>query len=164
MLFQQWLYDLDEPVIFSEGNTQNAAEADFLSWTKQLTKKLLSLKGQIALAKKTTVKAENIWVLAASTGGPEAVKSFLDAVDSRLDVGFIYAQHIDQGQCQRLSDTISRDSICRSFVAAHGDIIAKHDVAIVPVEHVVELQDNGAIISYQKKQYGAVFINHLLIR
>lgn len=156
-IFQQWLYDLEEPVILSEGNTQNAAEADFLSWSKQLTKKLLSLKGQITLADKTITKAENIWVLAASTGGPAAVKRFLDAIDSRLNVGFIYVQHIDQGQCQRLSDTISRDSICRSFVAAHGDIIAKHDVAIVPVAHVIELQDNGAIISHQKTSWRGIY-------
>jgi chemosensory pili system protein ChpB (putative protein-glutamate methylesterase) len=155
--FQQWLYDLDDPVIFCEGNTQNAAEADFMAWTRQLTNKLLSLKGQIALAQKTVVKAKNIWVLAASTGGPEAVKRFLDAVDSNLDVGFIYAQHIDQNQCQRLSDTITRDSICDSFVAAHGDIIAKHTVAIVPVDHTIELQDNGAIVSHQKLPWRGIY-------
>jgi chemosensory pili system protein ChpB (putative protein-glutamate methylesterase) len=155
--FQQWLYDLDEPVIFCEGNTQNAAEADFLSWTRQLTNKLLSLKGHISLAEKAVVKAKNIWVLAASTGGPEAVKRFLDTLDGDMDVGFIYAQHIDKNQCQRLSDTITRDSICDSFVAAHGDIIAKHVVAIVPVDHTIELQKNGAVISHQKLPWRGIY-------
>ena len=75
-IFQQWLYDIDKPVIFSEGNTHNAAEADFSSWTRQLKVKLLNLEGQIQLSKQDKIKAKNIWVIAASTGGPETVKLF----------------------------------------------------------------------------------------
>jgi chemosensory pili system protein ChpB (putative protein-glutamate methylesterase) len=155
--FQQWMYELEQPVIFSEGNTNNAAEADFLSWSRQLKNKLLSLEGQIKLAKKNVEKAKYVWVLAASTGGPDAVKRFLDVMDSGLDLGFIYAQHIDNQQCRILSETIVRDSHYKSFVADHGDIIAKNTVAVIPTTHTVELQSNGSIVCRQEREWRGVY-------
>ena len=149
-VFQRWLDAIEQPVIFSESGAYNgAADTQFISWQRQLTKKLLAIKGQLSLCQKNVNKASCVWVLAASTGGPEAVKRFLDALDMDADVGFIYAQHIDQRQSKVLRETITRDNRYRSFVAAHGDIIGQGDVAIVPVEHSMELQDNGTIACHQ---------------
>lgn len=156
-VFQQWLYELEKPVIFSEGNTNNAADADFISWARQLKTKLLSLEGQMTLAKREFVKAQHVWVLAASTGGPEAVKQFLDVMDKDLDLGFIYAQHIDQGQCQVLSEKIARNSHYRSFLASHGDIVSKNTIAIMPTQYVVELQHNGSLICHQERQWRGIY-------
>lgn len=39
--------------------------------------------------------AHQVWLLAASLGGPEAVKAFMDALPGGLPVGFVYAQHIE---------------------------------------------------------------------
>lgn len=155
--FQQWLDTIEQPVIFSESGAYNGADAQFISWQRQLTKKLLALKGQLSLGQNNINKARRVWVLAASTGGPEAVKRFLDALDLEADVGFIYAQHIDQQQSKVLSDAITRDNRYRSFVASHGDIVAQGDVAIVPVEQSMELQSNGTIVCHQARPWRGIY-------
>jgi chemosensory pili system protein ChpB (putative protein-glutamate methylesterase) len=163
--FQQWLYDIDKPVIFSEGNTHNAAEADYSSWTRQLKVKLLNLEGQIQLSKQNKIKAKNVWVIAASTGGPETVKRFLDAMDNDLDLGFLYVQHIDQTQCQVLCEKIARDSHYQSFVATHGDIVCRNSVVVVPADNVIELQENGSMVLYQDRQWRGIYkpsIDHVV--
>lgn len=155
--FERWLAELDVPIIFSEGNTYNAAEADFISWSRQLRIKLLNLDGQLKLLKKDKVKAANIWVLAASTGGPEVVKRFLDKVDKDLDVGFIYVQHIDQMQHQVLSEIVCRDNAYTGSVAAHGDIICRQTVAVIPADKSVELQENGSIVVYENRSWRGAY-------
>ena len=77
LLFERWLFDLKEPVIFGEGNTYNATEEGFNSWARQLTTKLLSVSSHLYLMQQEQQRADFIWVLAASMGGPEAVKQFL---------------------------------------------------------------------------------------
>ncbi|ODS24556.1 hypothetical protein AB835_02945 [Candidatus Endobugula sertula] len=155
--FEDWLSGIEAPIIFSEGNTYNAAEADFISWSRQLNIKLLNLKGQLQLLRRNKVKAANIWVLAASTGGPEVVKRFLDRVDKDLDVGFIYVQHIDQMQYQVLSETVCRDSHYTGLIASHGEVVCSKTVMVIPADKLVELQSNGTMIVHQDRPWRGVY-------
>ncbi len=155
--FQEWLYTLEKPVIFSEANNHNAAEHDFMSWTRQLKSKLLNLEGQIQLSTRSETKADYVWVLAASTGGPEAVKRFLDAVDDDLGVGFIYVQHIDSSQCETLAKKIARNSRYEASVASHGKVIGNNQVLVIPSENVVEIQPNGSLVSYKSTQWRGIY-------
>ncbi len=141
----------------SEGITGHAAEPDFSAWARQLKTKLLCLEGHISLAEAETACASNIWVLAASAGGPDAVKRFLDAMQPDLDVGFIYVQHIDQTQNRVLNATIARDSHYNSFVPNHGDVICCNSIAIVPTDHKIELQPNGSLIFYEDEPWRGVY-------
>ncbi|WP_082869025.1 chemotaxis protein CheB [Oleiphilus sp. HI0125] len=52
----------------------------------------------------------DIWVLAASLGGPEAVKEFLDALPQDIPASFLYAQHLDEVGSKALADVIGRDA------------------------------------------------------
>jgi chemosensory pili system protein ChpB (putative protein-glutamate methylesterase) len=156
-VFQQWLYDLDAPIIFSEGHTYNAAGTDFISWTRQLKVKLLSLEGQSQLRSTHKVKASHIWVLAASTGGPEAVKQFLDIAPVDMDIAFIYAQHIGEGHSHALSTSIARNNQFECSVAIHGDVVTSGRVIIVPPEHQISIQKNGSIIAYPQKPWRGVY-------
>lgn len=155
--FQQWLYAIDAPVICGEGNTYNAAESNFISWSRQLKRKLLSLEGQMHLSSGEKQKAENVWVLAASTGGPEAVKRFLDNMPKDLGLGFIYVQHINEMQHQVLSDTVARDSQYDCFVAQHGSVVCADSVVVIPADQVVEFQDNGTMIVHQGQRWRGVY-------
>ena len=156
-VFQQWLYDLDAPIIFSEGHTYNAAGADFVSWTRQLKVKLLSLEGQSQLNDTHQTKASQLWVLAASTGGPEAVKQFLDVLPVEMDVAFIYAQHIGEGHSHVLSTSIARNNQFECNVAVHGDVATPGRVLIVPPEHQITIQANGSVIAYPQKPWRGVY-------
>jgi chemosensory pili system protein ChpB (putative protein-glutamate methylesterase) len=163
--FQQWLYKLDSPIIFSEGSTHNAAGAYFSSWTRQLKTKLLGLEGLHQLANTNKVKATHIWVLAASTGGPEAVKKFLDVLPADLDVAFIYVQHLGEGQSQALSNSIVRDNHYESGVVIHGDVLTAGKVLVVPPEYQITLQPNGSVIAHPQKEWPGVYkpsVDHIV--
>ncbi|MGS2717903.1 chemotaxis protein CheB [Eionea flava] len=155
--FEQWLYALDSPIIFSEGNTYNAAGADFVSWTRQLKAKLLGLAGQHHIEQTDQIRAKYIWVLAASTGGPEAVKAFLDTMPHTLDVAFIYVQHIGEGHSQALSQSIVRDNQYIGRVAAHGDVLVAGHVFIIPPEHQMTLQPNGSFVAHPQKKWRGIY-------
>ncbi len=145
-LFERWLFDLKEPIIFGEGNTYNAVEASFNSWVRQLTEKLLSVSGQLSLVQQQQKPAEFVWALCASTGGPEAVKSFLDRLPNGLGVAFVYVQHIESRQSSTLANTISRDSRYRGQMAVHGDILCADTVTIVPSAHQLDILADGTLV------------------
>ena len=148
--FEEWLYNLESPVIFGEGQDYNAADAAFCSWSRQLKAKLLRLAGQLQCRSDNAKKAEVVWVLAASAGGPAAVKRFLDALPAKIGIGFIYVQHIDVYQNRTLAETISRDSSYVSSIPEHGDLICVDSVFVVPA-NVMEIQQNGTIIIYDNQ-------------
>lgn len=144
--FEKWMFSADKPIIFGEGNTFDAGSDRFATWCRQLKVKLVSISGQLQ-ALEQQQKAKHLWVLAASTGGPEAVKLFLDRLPAGLGIGFLYAQHIEEKQHQPLVDTITRDSEYISQLATHGDQIAADTVTLVPVSEEVKILPGGMIIS-----------------
>jgi chemosensory pili system protein ChpB (putative protein-glutamate methylesterase) len=154
LLFERWLFDLKTPVIFGEGNTYNATEEGFSSWMRQLTTKLLSVSGQLYLDQQQQQPAEFVWVLAASTGGPEAVKSFLDSLPAGLGIAFLYAQHIESRQNRTLATTVTRDSHYRGRVANHGDTLSADTVTIVPAKQEMDVLSDGTLILRDRKWRG----------
>ena len=111
------------PVLFGEGHAPERHSENYPRWERRLFGKLKKLVGApsaavgpsleallaeaqrpsrldlpAALADTPLVAGEparQVWLLAASMGGPAAVKAFLDALPGGLPVGFVYAQHID---------------------------------------------------------------------
>lgn len=143
--FEHWLFSLNQPIIFGEGSTFSAAEEGFQSWLRQLKIKLLSAMSQLTM-QSTQAPAKQVWVLAASTGGPEAVKEFLDSLPTGLGVAFIYAQHIESGQHQALANTIARGSGYGSRLAINGDRLAADTVTVVPSHQQVDMLEEGILI------------------
>ena len=145
-LFERWLFDLKTPVIFGEGTTYNASEEGFSPWVRRLTRKLLSVSGQLYLDQQQQQQAEFVWVLAASTGGPEAVKKFLDILPAGLGIAFLYAQHIEPKQNSTLATSVTRDSEYHGWVAKHGDMLCADAVIIVPVKQELDILADGTLI------------------
>ena len=144
--FEQWVQGLDKPAIFGEGNTFDASSEQFAAWYRQLKTKLIAISGQLH-AFEGQKKAKHLWVLAASAGGPEAVKRFLDRLPIGLGLGFLYVQHIEERQHRPLVDTITRDSEYISQLATHGDIIAADAVTLVPVSEEIKILPNHTVVS-----------------
>lgn len=153
-LFENWLFDLKVPIIFGEGHTYNATEESFKSWLRQITTKLLSLTGELYLHQEQQRPADFVWVLAASTGGPEAVKQFLDALPAGLGVAFIYAQHIESQQNKTLAMSVTRDNHYRGCVAEHGDILCADTVTVAPAKKAMDLLPDGTIVIRDKPWRG----------
>jgi len=152
--FEHWLFDLSQPVIFGEGTTYSPAESGFVSWSRQLKVKLLSASTQLSQRNSLEPLAKFVWVLAASTGGPEAVKEFLDGLPDNLGVAFVYAQHIESGQHRALANTIARSSCYIGRMASHGDKMIANTVTVVPSHHQVELLEDGTLVTGEQPWRG----------
>jgi chemosensory pili system protein ChpB (putative protein-glutamate methylesterase) len=107
--------------------------------------------------------AKEIWVLAASLGGPAAVKEFLDEMPANLPVGFLYAQHVDEHFSHVLTKVLGRHSELELKPMRQGDMLREGEVSVVPVGNEVIFKDSGVLITQKAWEgpYGPS-IDHLL--
>lgn len=138
-----WLDKLNVPAIICDGSIPVPHDEAYPAWARRLTEKLKSLEGTINLERATEVKARQVWVLAASTGGPAAVKDFLSALPPGLGIGFIYVQHIDRGFDETLASAVSKYSHYPAKLVRHGDVVEENVVGIVPPDKATEILENG---------------------
>lgn len=145
---ESWLNTLDVPVIFDDGQLRKDAD-----WHRRLAGKLRQIPGMVNVASRQAEPAE-VWVLAASTGGPAAVKLFLSALPADLNVAFVYAQHIDQGFDVTLAQAISKGTHYSAVLAFNGAVIASNQVLIIRPDAQAEVQYNGTLVVYPKPWSG----------
>lgn len=161
------------PVLFGEGHAPERSSEHYPRWERKLVGKLKKLVGDPALAVGPSLDgllndaqrparvelpavladtplqagepARQVWLLAASLGGPEAVKAFLDALPGGLPVGFIYAQHIDPAFETALPQAVGRHSQWRVNQAREGDAVRCGEVVVVPISRELSFSDSGAM-------------------
>jgi chemosensory pili system protein ChpB (putative protein-glutamate methylesterase) len=139
-LLENWLAQLDQAVIVDEG----CSESDQLAaWCRRMQEKLHQLKGTVNLAKKAQGVANEVWILAASTGGPEAVRAFFSELSGGLALGFVYVQHMDPGYEQTLAQMLERHGQYPAYIVRHGDILRAGSVGVIANADRIELQENG---------------------
>lgn len=143
--FERWLYELTVPVIFGEGKVYNVNDPDFGPWSKLLTDKLLSVSGQLSVIEFQLTPAKHVWVLAASTGGLEVVKEFLDLLPTGLELALIYVQHIESQQNRVLANSIARNSKYKGRMAGHGDVLCVDTVTVVPSDKQLDILVDGTL-------------------
>ncbi|MDF3031025.1 MAG: protein-glutamate methylesterase [Moraxellaceae bacterium] len=85
-------------------------------------------------------------VLAASLGGPAAVKDFLDCLPRGLPVAFVLAQHIDARMQSTLTRVLVRHNGMPCKVAEAGDQLRHGELLIAPVASEIDFDENGAVI------------------
>ncbi len=143
---ERWLEQLTVPVIIDDCCHTSPADVEYPAWCRRVRQKLQGLQGAINLAHCDGVAAERLWVLAGSTGGPEAVRAFFQALPGQLDVGFIYVQHINTGYEQSLLDMVNRHSDYPAYPLSNGDVLRVQSTAVLAVDQQVELQSNGTVV------------------
>jgi len=158
-------------VLFGEGHAPERHSENYPRWERRLFGKLKKLVGDpsqavgpsleallaeaqrpsrldlpAALADTPLVAGEparQVWLLAASLGGPAAVKAFLDALPGGLPVGFVYAQHIDASFESTLPQAVGRHSQWHVNPARHGDAVRCGEVVVVPISHELGFSDDA---------------------
>ena len=158
---------VDVPVFVGEGLPEDITARVLRSWRRRFHKKLLSLdlvervdlpgeQQPVRRRKPMLIATEalNVWVLAASTGGPAAVKEFLDALPSDIPVAFIYAQHINSSFDSMLSKVLGRHNQFNFSMCDEERPLRHGDVRIVPVDHQVDFVENGRIYVLTKNWDG----------
>jgi chemosensory pili system protein ChpB (putative protein-glutamate methylesterase) len=147
---ESWLAHNSLPVIIGEGLDANPGSEDYQTWLRRLSSKLRQLNGQLNLDNHPSGVAKEIWVLGASTGGPEAVKRFVEALPANLGVAFVYVQHIDTGFEQTLTDVISRKGLYPAYQVKHGDVLHANGIAVLRSDQCVEILENGTLLVKQE--------------
>lgn len=161
------------PVLFGEGHAPQRHSENYPRWERSLFSKLKKLIGDPSQAVGPTLEAllaeaqrpsrlelpavladtplvvgepaQQVWLLAASMGGPAAVKAFLDALPGGLPIGFIYAQHIDASFESVLPQAVGRHSQWQVSPARQGDHVRCGEVVVVPVTRELGFTDDGAM-------------------
>jgi len=156
------LYDATEvPVLMGDGVPPVANQEDHERWKRRLREKLREVAVVADDAEATTSDnpflaraheaahnqhtAAHVWVLAASMGGPHAVKEFLDNVSPNLPVAFVYAQHINDDFEQLLAKVLGRDNEFQLSVCDVNHVLKHGQVTIIPTDHAVHFLPLGKV-------------------
>ena len=159
------------PVLFGEGHAPERHSEHYPRWERRLFGKLKQLVGDPAVAVGPSLEtlmadaqrparlelpqalantplvagepARQVWLLAASLGGPEAVKAFLDALPGGLPVGFLYAQHIDAAFESVLPQAVGRHSQWHVNPVRPGEAVRCGEVIVVPISHELVFASDG---------------------
>ncbi|MFN3579409.1 MAG: chemotaxis protein CheB [Pseudomonas sp.] len=148
------------PVLLGAGEIPHADSEDYPRWERRLYSKLLPLLGpapggrlprMLAAAQAPVIadtgqqSARCVWLLAASLGGPAAVKRFLDRLPADLPVAFVYAQHIDAGFEVRLPTIIGRHNAWRVINCVAGAPLHEGEVLVAPIKRSLGFSPEGRI-------------------
>lgn len=159
------------PVLFGEGHAPERNSEHYPRWERSLFSKLKRLIGDPAQAVGPSLQAlledaqrplrvelpevlaatplvvgepaKQVWLLAASLGGPAAVKAFLDALPGGLPLGLLYAQHIDASFENSLPQAVGRHSQWRVNLARADDAIRCGEVVVVPIAQQLSFSADG---------------------
>lgn len=95
-----------------------------------------------------------VCVLAASLGGPAAIKEFLDCLPKGMPVAFVLAQHIDERMQSTLAHVLVRHNGMPCKVAAAGDRLRHGEMLIAPVGSEIDFAANGDVLVRNSKWDG----------
>lgn len=172
-LVDSLLERVSAPVLFGEGHAPERHSENYPRWERSLFGKLKRLVGDPAQAVGPSLEAllaeaqrpsrlelpsslastplvagepaRQVWLLAASLGGPEAVKAFLDALPGGLPIGFVYAQHIGASFESALPQAVGRHSQWHVNPARQNDPVRCGEVIVVPVSFELGFAEDGAM-------------------
>lgn len=102
---------------------------------------------QEILNRKASQRLEYVCVLAASLGGPAAVKEFLDYLPGGLPVAFLLAQHIDVRMQESLTRVLVRHNHIPCRMGKGGESLRHGELLIAPVETEIDFSADGQVIA-----------------
>ena len=91
-------------------------------------------------------RARVVWLLAASAGGLQSVRAFLEGLDAFYGVAFVYAQHIEAEQANQLVKMIARRTTWHAQMALDGNLLTIGSVTVVCPAQRVALS-NGLVLN-----------------
>jgi two-component system chemotaxis response regulator CheB len=89
------------------------------------------------------IEPGRVAVIAASTGGPQAIQRLLEAVPGDLDLGILIAQHMPERFTRAFAERLGRTSRFNSREAVDGDVVAAGRVLVAPGGRNLELARDG---------------------
>ena len=127
-------------------NNDNSSFIKLLKLVSKV-KVITHIAGKHEQDKKTDEKKlkQNAILIAASTGGPNALKQLLSNIDSKIDAGIIIAQHIAKGFMPGLISWLSQECKMNIREAKPGDKLQKGLVLFCPAGRHAKFTPSGLI-------------------
>lgn len=100
---------------------------------------------------------EEVWVLAASLGGPEAVRVFLENINPNLPIAFVYAQHIEPTFDRMLPSVIGKGSKFAVNFCTGGEILETGSVVVLPSHCMAKIDEKGRLKVYETEEWDAPY-------
>lgn len=160
-LLTDWLLEHSEmPVLLGVGQIPAPDNEDYPRCLRRLYAKLAGLVGESPRGKpelhrlpsqpaakdgSSVPSASCVWVLAASLGGPAAVKTFLDHLPADLPLALVYAQHIDPGFEQQLPQIIGRHNEWQIHTCVPERPLYHGEVLVVPIDQRLRFSPEGRV-------------------
>lgn len=176
VVFDAWLVDIDENNIqhaFEQllehsdlpllVNDEIPVSTDIVAtelWRRRLLEKLevVALRTENTIPETIQLQSYNppqqVWMLAASLGGPEAVKQFLSALPAGLPLGMVYGQHIETNFDRVLATAMSTKQFYPLQLVSGDQVLQEGCVAVVPANHQLKFLPRGRVIETRKAWRG----------
>lgn len=87
----------------------------------------------------------HIFVLGASIGGPDAVRTFLSELPEQMPAVFLLAQHLESGYFERLAQQLQKASALPVRIASAGSMVKQGEVLVIPAAEHIVLEVDGSI-------------------
>ncbi len=153
ILYVESLGMLDVPVIFDEVETISSMASE--ERIRRFMGKLEQCSSEIFSDSAPREKAKEVWVLAASTGGPEAVGRFLKVLPENISgVAFIYVQHIDTGMDESLYKAVSQNSSWKVCTSDKTRLVKEKTIYIVSPDHQLNFNEVGLMLPVKEAWVG----------
>ncbi len=134
--------------------SEHLAGADLSRWQRHLAEKIVAAAQSPLLPLTSVAGTEQevpaeedfeVWILGASIGGPEALRSFLSELDAGCSAALVLAQHIGAEFVLTLSEQLQQVSALPVKMAEDGMQILPGQVIVVPVGKRISVNDSCAI-------------------
>lgn len=133
------------PVIYDDNDSSDGGVAQYAERSRRIASKLKQLVGRNEQPRQGK-RAREVWIIAASAGGPGAVTEFLRAIPQIPDeVALLYVQHIGT----EVSETLKRviDNSSRWAVHSTDDfcVLEEHTLYIVSPSSALVFAGDGSV-------------------
>lgn len=141
----------DATIFLAEGMPPKSDVVHYPQWKSSFADKLSKMLDQVERdghAASPDVPAvidtfEEVWVLAASLGGPESMRVFLSGIQPEIPVAFVYAQHIEPGFDRVLPKVLGKASQLPIFFGENGCRLKRGQVAVFPAHTYTAIDRRG---------------------
>ncbi|WP_299775867.1 chemotaxis protein CheB [uncultured Pseudoteredinibacter sp.] len=137
-----WLAEQSCALMLADEDIPKKDSASFGEWRQRWMQKLHKLRqGETQVAR----WPKQLWILGASTGGPEAVSEFLAALPDGLDAGFIYIQHSSVAGVPLIRQVVEKHSPYPVEIAEAGQAVAAGKVLMLGAKKRLLLNSQGML-------------------
>ena len=155
--FLLWLSEKEKKFIINEASVANKLSGiKRLSWERHLLNKIDSsfnvlpdyTKGQKSELKKVNLEKfgiQQVWILAASIGGPEAIQRFLTSFTGKEQILFIILQHIDKEFLDGMAKQLSQNCQFEIKLPFSGESIQASKCILYPVDEYMQFNEKGVL-------------------